>query len=459
MKDTMRRPSLFLRYVSVLLLLTTWVVTPSSASDWPEWRGKGRLGFWSEDGILQRFPPSGLKVKWRAPLSGGYAGPAVAQGRVFVLDYLAKTGRKGAERVMALDENSGRRLWTRSWKTDYTGLSGSYAIGPRATPTVDNSRVYILGAKGALLCLRSDSGEILWQKDFVRDYGTEVPVWGMVGAPLVDGPRLIALVGGQDGAKVVAFDKQSGRELWRALPSDSEPGYAPPILITAGGHRQLIIWHPKAVSALNPRTGEILWQQPFRVDKGLSVATPVFSNSRLLVSAFVNGSMMLELDRQYPVARLLWQGGSDSEIETDTLHSLISTPVIDGETLYGVGSYGHLRGLNATTGERLWETLAVTGEKARWATAFLVRHQNRYFISNDRGELIIAKLAPSGYREIDRTRLIAPTSHMGIGRRQAGAVNWSHPAYANRHIFARNDGEILCASLARTGRMTEQPLR
>ena len=142
---------------------------------------------------------------------------------------------------------------------------------------------------------------------------------------------------------MVAFDKQNGRELWRALPSDSEPGYAPPIIISAGGRRQLIIWHPKAVSALDPRTGEILWQQPFRVDKGLSVATPVFSGSRLLVSAFVNGSMMLELDSQSPTARLLWQGNSDSEINTDTLHSLVSTPVIDGDTLYGVGSYGHLR--------------------------------------------------------------------------------------------------------------------
>ncbi|MDE2757863.1 MAG: PQQ-like beta-propeller repeat protein, partial [Acidobacteriota bacterium] len=361
----------------------------------------------------------------------------------------AETARQGTERVLALEENSGRQLWSRSWKADYTGLSGSYAIGPRATPTVDGSRVYVLGAKGALYCLRTDNGEILWQKDFVRDYGTEVPVWGMVGAPLVDGPRLIAVVGGQDGAKVVAFDKKNGREVWRALPSDSEPGYAPPIVISAGGRRQLIVWHPKAVSALDPATGKVLWQQPFHSDKGLSVATPVFSGSRLLVSAFVNGSMMLDLDRESPAARLLWRGKSDSEIDTDTLHSLISTPVIDGDTLYGVCSYGHLRGLSASTGKRLWETLAVTGEKARWATAFLVRHQDRYFISNDRGELIIARLSPSGYREIDRTHLIAPTSRRGIGRRQAGAVNWSHPAYANRHIFARNDREIIRASLAR----------
>ncbi len=429
------------------LLLAVCLVAPTPAADWPEWRGKGRLGVWRDHGILKQFPDSGLQVKWRESLGGGYAGPAVADGRVFVMDFLAETSRQGTERLVALDESSGRRLWTRSWKVDYTGLSGSYAIGPRATPTVDGERVYALGAKGALRCLRSDTGEVLWQKDFVRDYQTDVPVWGMVGAPLVDGPRLIALVGGRDEAKVVAFDKQTGQELWRALPSDSEPGYAPPILVSAGGHRQLIVWHPQAVSALDPQTGEILWQQPFRVDKGLSVATPVFSGSRLLVTAFMNGSMMLQLEAQSPAARLLWRGNSDSEIETDTLHSLISTPVIAGDYVYGIGSYGHLRCLSAKTGKRLWETLAVTGEKARWASGFLVRHRDRYFISNDRGELIIAKLSPSGYEEISRTDLITPTSRFGIGRREAGAVNWSHPAYANRHIFARNDKEILRASL------------
>jgi hypothetical protein len=107
-----------------------------------------------------------------------------------------------------------------------------------------------------------------------------------------------------------------------------------------------------------------------------------------------------------------------------------------------------LRCLKRATGERVWETLAATGERARRATGFLVRHEDRYFLNNDRGELIICRLTPRGYEEISRTRLIRPTTTAGIGRRSAGAVNWSHPAYANRHVFARNDEEILCASLA-----------
>jgi hypothetical protein len=102
--------------------------------------------------------------------------------------------------------------------------------------------------------------------------------------------------------------------------------------------------------------------------------------------------------------------------------------------------------LKAGTGERVWESLDVTREKARWAAAFLVRHEDRYWINNDRGELIIARLTPEGYREIGRTHLIKPTANSG-NRREAGAVNWSHPAYAGRHIFARNDEQLLCASL------------
>ena len=165
-----------------------------------------------------------------------------------------------------------------------------------------------------------------------------------------------------------------------------------------------------------------------------------------MVSSFYNGSMMLELNPAKVRSRLIWKGKSDSEIKTDGLHALISTPVVAGDYIYGICSYGQFRCLNAKTGERIWETLAVTKERARWAAGFIVRHGDRYFINNDRGELIIAKLSPAGYREISRTKLIQPTSRVSR-RRELGAVNWSHPAYANKHIFARNDKGILCASL------------
>ena len=136
--------------------------------------------------------------------------------------------------------------------------------------------------------------------------------------------------------------------------------------------------------------------------------------------------------------------------EKDGLHSLITTPLIIGDYFYGVGSYGELRGLDARTGERLWTSDRMTAQ-ARWGTAFLVRHGDRYFVNNDDGYLIIAQFTPDGYVELDRTRLMEADGSAGIGagpqKRFDRPINWSHPAYANRHIVHRNNSGILRASL------------
>jgi outer membrane protein assembly factor BamB len=274
----------------------------------------------------------------------------------------------------------------------------------------------------------------------------QIPAWGIASAVLVDGDRVIAIVGGQPDAKVMAFDKMTGREIWRALPSDSEQGYSQPVITEVGGLRQLIIWHPTAVVSLDPVTGKVYWQQPFRIHMGVALATPVYSGAHLLVSSFYNGSMLLELAGEK--ARILWKGKSDSEINTDGLHAVVNTPAVDGDYIYGICSYGQFRCLDLKTGERVWETMEVTKEKARWASGFIVRQGDRYFINNDRGDLIIAKLTPQGYHEIGRTPLIKPTSNPG-NRRELGAVNWSHPAYANGHVVARNDEEIISLPLTK----------
>jgi outer membrane protein assembly factor BamB len=424
------------------------------AEDWPEFRGKGRLGIWTETGIIEKFPAGGLPILWRTPVKAGYSGPAVANGRIFLTDY-NETGRlRGTERALALDEKTGKVLWTQEWPVVYGALSFNWAIGPRATPTVDGDRVYVLGATGVLMCLDVATGRIIWQKDYVKDYKTELPTWGITGAPLVDGDRLICLVGGEPEAKVVAFDKMTGREIWRALPSTSEPGYVQPIIITASGARQLIIWHPKALASLNPVTGKLYWEVPMEVGYGMTLATPVQSGPQgrhLLVTSFYNGAMMVELGETTPTARVLWKGTSDNEIQTDGLHATINTPIVQGDYIYGICSYGQFRCLKAATGERVWETQSVTKEKARWASGLMIRHGERVFINNDRGDLVIGALTPTGFHEISRTFLIKPTSPPG-NRRELTDVNWSHPAYANRHIYARNDVEIIAASLAVDGK-------
>lgn len=404
-----------------------------SAEDWPEWRGRGRRGVWNETGLVEQFAAESLSARWRTPIRAGYAGPAVSQGRVFVTDY-----QEGTERALALDEETGKVVWEHKWPADYRGLD--YASGPRATPTVDGDRVYVLGATGMLWCLNARSGTVVWSKNFVRDYGAVVPGWGTANAPIVAGDRLIAIAGGRPDAKVVAFDKRTGRELWRSLSgADSEQGYSQPIIVAG----KLIVWDAGAVRVLDPGTGGVFWEHPFRVHMNTPIATPVASGPFLLVSGFFNGARLLRMDGE-----LVWRGRSDSEVRSDTLHALMAAPVIDGDYIYGVCSYGQLRCLRLQTGERVWETQDVTREKARNASAHIVRNGDRYWILNDRGELIIARFSPERYQEIGRAKLIRPTSTPGA-RRELGAVVWSHPAFANGHVYARNDEEITSVSLRR----------
>ena len=418
----------------------------SHADDWPEWRGKGRLGVWNETGILDRFPDDGLEIRWRTPIKEGFSGPAVAGGRVFVTDYWRVQGQQVIERALSLDEETGRVLWTREWEADYSYVPAVWP-GPRVTPTVDGDRVYVLGAAGMLYCLDVRTGDVIWHTDFVKDYGARVPGWGFTSPPLVDGDRLICLVGGEQNAKVVALDKLTGEEVWRALPTDSDIGVGTPVIISAGGTRQLIIWLPEALTSLDPATGKVYWEEPFEIGYVMTISVPVVNGSQLLVSSFYNGSMMMRLNQDRPTATMVWKGSSNSELVTDGLHTVFNTPVIYGDHIYGIGSYGQFRCLDARSGDRIWETQELMQERARWASGFIVQNGNRFFINTDRGDLVIAELSPEGYREISRTPFITPTSRSG-NRRELGVVNWIHPAYANKHVYTRNDEELISASLA-----------
>ena len=211
------------------------------------------------------------RVTWRTPIRGGFAGPGVAGGRVFVLDYEEIPGSRtmdGNERLLALDEQTGAVLWSQAWPATYRNIQFKFANGPRTTPTDDGERVYVLGAAGMLSCLDAASGDVVWRVDTTVDYDTTVPAFGFSQSPLVEGDLLIAVVGGEPDAKIVAFDKATGREAWRALEMTSEAGYSSPVVIDAGGVRQLIVWHATALTSLNPETGDVYWEQEFVVAGG-----------------------------------------------------------------------------------------------------------------------------------------------------------------------------------------------
>ncbi|MFC1596522.1 PQQ-binding-like beta-propeller repeat protein [Planctomycetota bacterium] len=435
-------------------LLLGIIPARATADDWPQWRGPKRDGVWRESGIVERLPEK-LTYRWRTPIGGGFAGPAVVGTRVYVTDRVVAEGEivpesrwnvtdpvRGSERVVCLDGRSGKILWRHEYPCRY---AISYPAGPRATPTVDDGRVYSVGAMGDLVCLDAATGSLLWSKSYPKDFGTRINPWGMASAPLVDGENLIVLAGGRPGACVLALDKKTGEEVWRSVDAE-DPGYSSPILIQAGGTRQLIVWNAEGLYGLKPVDGTVYWHQPFETKMAHSIATPVFdaASGRLSVSSFFSGSLMMQMADDAPTAKLVWEGSSRSELprNTDGLHSLMSTPAITGDRLYGVCSYGHLRCLSAVTGKRIWETLEATGE-GRWSTAFLVKHDDRWFLFNEQGQLITAELSPEGYRETSRAPLIEPT-----GKALRRMVVWTHPAFANRSVYARNDREIVCVDLS-----------
>ena len=415
-----------------LLILTAATV---SADDWPQWGGPQRDIVWREAGIVEQLPTDGLLPRvWTAPVGEGYSGPAVADGCVYLTDRIHETG---TERVLCFDAETGNELWKQEYPARYTV---SYPAGPRATPVVDDGRVFTIGAVGHMFCFDAKTGDEIWKTDFQKDFGTKLPIWGMAASPLIDGEKLITLVGGTDGALIVAFDKATGKEIWRSL-DDAMIGYSPPVIYEFGGRRQLIIWHPAAVTALDPETGKVIWDVPWNIRSGLSIPMPRKIGDQLFLTAFYNGPMMLKVGSDN--AEIVWKGKSNSEQDTDGLHSIMPTPWVNADNIFGVCSYGQLRGLDTKTGKRLWETLDATGS-GRWWNAFIIPHENRYFLHNEQGDLIIANLTTTGYEELSRAKLVEPTRKV-----QRRMTIWSHPAFAMKSVFARNDKELVRVSLAK----------
>ncbi len=420
--------------VGIIFLICTTAV----ADDWPQWRGPNRDGVWRERDIVRRFPKEGLRREWSVPIAAGYSGPVVADDYVYVTDRVVDPEQK--ERVHCVDLINGKKLWTFEYPCAYVNIS--YTAGPRACPLVDDSNVYTLGAMGHLHCLDAITGRKIWARDLQKEYKIRMPNWGIAAAPLVWRDLLILQIGGADGACVIALDKDSGEEEWRALRERA--CYSSPIMIEQAGRPTLLVWTGDSVAALDPRDGDVRWRYPWAPrNMPIGVATPVVNGDRVFLTSFYDGALMLRIKQDEFGYEVLWHRVGRSENDTDGLHSIISTPVFEGNYIYGVDSYGQLRCLDASNGDRIWEDQTAV-PKARWSTIHFVKYQDRYFMFNERGELIIARLSPKGFDEIDRTKILDPTRDQ-LSRRDG--VCWSHPAYAEQCIIARSDNELVCISL------------
>ncbi len=422
---------------TVFFIIVSGQVQFTAADDWSQWRGDNRDGVWKETGIIEEFDGPQIPICWSVPIGSGYSGPTVADGRVYVTDRLTKP--KQVERVHCFDWKTGDEIWSYTYDCVYRI---EYPVGPRANVTVHDGLAYTLGAMGHLHCFDAVTGEIKWKKDLNTEYNINMPIWGIACAPIVEADHLIVQIGGKPEACVVAFDRKTGEEKWKALEDNAS--YSAPIIIEQAGKRVLICWTGHNVTALDPQTGELHWKYPMPPTRWeIGIATPIFHENQLFVTNFYEGAALLKLSPDELNFELGWHRKGKDERNTDALQTTMSTPIRIGDYIYGVDSYGELRCLEAKTGDRIWEDLTAV-PVARWSTIHFVQNADKVWMFNERGELLITELSPKGLNIISRAKLIEPTRGQ-LNRR--GGVTWAFPAFAYKHVFARNDNELVCASL------------
>ena len=436
--------------LACLLGLLLNVKLNAQDSAWPHWMGPGRDNVWNTKEIVEKFPAGGPKVLWRAKIGIGYAGPAVANGRVVAMDFESKANIKisnferrefgGTERVVCIDEKSGETVWEHKYPVRYTV---SYPSGPRCTPIIEAGRVYTLGAEGNLICFDLSDGKVLWQKSLRDVYGTKAALWGYSAHPLIDGERLITLAGGK-GSHIVALNKNTGEEIWRAL-SAKEQGYSPPTIIQVSGKRQLITFAPDQVSSIDPKTGEVFWTVPYESNSNSVIMAPLLIGEKYLyVAGYSNKSLLLEFTEDPKKVKTVWANRGPNVISPVNVQ-----PFLDRETkvVYGMDQSGDLRAVQFPAGDRIWKTSKpVSQRRVGNGTAFIVRigKSDRFVLFNESGELILAELNKAGYRELDRAQVVKPSNN-AFGRK----VVWSMPAFANKHVYLRNDEELICLDLSK----------
>jgi len=307
----------------ILLLLIMGITHMGChTQDWPDWRGPNRDAIWDASGIVEEFDSDVIAEKWSVPVGPGYSGPTVSDGKVYVTDRLERPSQ--AERVLCFDEQSGKEIWVHQYACVYEGVG--YPAGPRASVVIREGKAYSLGTMGHLFCFDAGTGKVLWQKNLNKEYEIDMPIWGIASTPLVLDDKIIVQVSASPGACVIAFNKDTGKELWRSL--EDRAGYSAPILIEKDGVRVVVNWTEHSLSGLDPESGKVHWRIPWKTGSGMSIATPVLYRDHIFVSAFYSGSLLVKLGDDYTTAETVWLRSGESERKTDALHCVMNTPVL-----------------------------------------------------------------------------------------------------------------------------------
>lgn len=375
---------------------------------WTDFRGPRRDGHYDETEILTVWPDSGLTPLWRQPVGGGYASFVIAEGRAFTIEQ-----RRHLEVVAAYDVESGRELWTHSWPAEFRETMGG--DGPRATPTWHDGRLYALGAAGELRCLDAESGKLLWSRNILADNGAQNLNWGMAAAPLVVDDKVIVLPGGRSGKSVVAYHKQTGEAVWKAL--DDQQAYTSPMLVTLAGRRQLLVVSGSRAMGLTVEDGTVLWDYPWVTQYGVNAAQPlIIDENHFFISAgYDHGAALVEVTRTESgfAARTVW--------ENNQMKNKFTSSVLYQGHIYGLDE-SILACVDARTGERKWKG-------GRYGYGQVVLASGHLIVLTEGGELVLVKATPGRHLELARFSAIE-------------GKTWNHPAIAGGHLLVRNAREM-----------------
>ena len=387
---------------------------PSAAgTDWPQWRGPNRDG--SVRTALPDQWPDALKKRWEIPVGAGHASPVVSGNRVVVI---ARQGDQ--EIVRALDVTSGKEIWRTAYQAPYLVNPAAWAHGPgpKSTPAIAGGRVFTLGIGGTLSAFDLASGTLLWRVAAPA----VLPQYGTATSPLVDGPSVIAHLGGDGHGALTSFDSATGAPRWRW--TGDGPAYGSPIIATFGGVRQVIAQTQKHLVGLNASTGTLLWQLPFASDFDQNAFTPVVFQD-LLINAGMDEPLTAirpTLDRGKWIVETVWTNPQTP--------MFLSSPVVIGGTIYGltVRSRGQFVAIDAKSGKTLWTTQGREGENAS-----MLGSGSWLLASTTDGNLIVARANPRQYEEVRRYQI-------------ADSALWAHPAITGGSIIVKDVDKVICWS-------------
>ncbi len=407
-------------WVPVTALALLWVCRPAVAENWPRWRGPRLDGISRETGLLPAWPKDGPRRLWEIPLSGGFSSVAVVDGKLYT-----QTKEANQEVVLCLDAATGRDVWRYRYDCDYKahrtftggGMPAS-RTGPRATPAVDEGRVYTLGATGILLCLDARTGKPVWRQDLLQVAGRACPSHGYCGCPLVVGERLYVPTGGSNGKSVTALDKRNGHVVWQALDDGLSP--SSPIWAEVEGSPQVIFFTGRRALGVRPDDGKLVWSYPWSTRYDLNIATPIYADGKLFISSnYGTGGALL---------RLTGAGEPQRVWKSLSMQNHFSTSILWQGHLYG-SSENRLRCVDFATGKVDWDRTGL-------GRTSLVVADGRLIVLGDHGRLVLAELTPKEYREISRCQLF-----------DAQTLTWTVPVLADGRLFVRSQNALLALDL------------